>query len=249
MKRLLLFCLAIVGAPLVWVFGYCFLKTLAVDLLDAPFWTYYRTCFISGCVVMFGLYATLGRRFSVLYVFAHEMTHAIVGLLCFARIHCMSIRETGGLVQLSKTNLAITLSPYCVPFYLLIGIGCYGLQQLLVPDLIPFSVWSFLFGMATVFHVCFTADALLSVSQPDTHEYGRLFSWWLILVTNLFFALVALTVTSPRYTLLKQGVQVVQETYSTYHVIYQKGYALTQHVMGVIVKPSSASKSTERTRR
>lgn len=220
MKRLMLMIVAFVGLPLVWVLWHCLLKTFAVDWVNTPFWTLPRVGFLVGCVVMAALYVWRGKQFVVLYVFAHEMTHALAGLLFFAKIHQISIRASGGFVRLSKGNLVITLAPYCVPFYLLLAVLLYGILQICLPDLLPFWVWSFLFGMAVIFHLCFTADALLSVSQPDTHEYGRFFSWWFILVANLFFALWAVTVTSPNYTLRSQTHQVVLATRTAYSHVY-----------------------------
>ena len=236
MKRFFLFLLALIGTPLVWVLGHCFLKTLAVDWLNQPLWTASRFAFCAGCVAMVALYAWKGRAMAVLYVFAHELTHAVAGLCCFARIHQISIRSTGGFVRLSKSNVLITLAPYCVPFYLLIAVVLYGVQQYVAPDLIPFGCWAFLFGVTAAFHLCYTADALFSVSQPDTLEYGRFFSWWLIVVANLFFALFAITVTSPNYTLRSQASQVVAAS----RQVYQTLHAGVVRVVADIAEPKPA---------
>ena len=230
MKRLFLFLLALIGTPLVWVLGHCFLKTLAVDWLDQPLWTAPRIAFVAGCVTMMALYAWKARAMVVLYVFAHEVTHALAGLCCFARIHQISIRATGGFVRLSKSNLVITLAPYCVPLYLLVAVFLYCVQQYLLSDALPFACWAFLFGVLTVFHICYTTDALFSVSQPDTLEYGRFFSWWLILVANLFFAVFAITITSPNYTVRHQAAQGVAVTRQVYHALYAGATRIVQRL-------------------
>lgn len=219
-KRFLLLVLALIGLPLVWVLGKCFLETLFLDMVTGQCFTVGRVAFGVGCLLMVLLYLWKGRSLMVLYVFAHEMTHAVAGLCCFAKIHKISIGKSGGYVQLSKSNLVITLAPYCVPFYLLCGILLYILQQIFVPDVLPFAVWATLFGFLTAFHVLFTADALLTVSQPDTHEYGRCFSWWLIVVTNLFFALMVSTAISPKITMLQQMHRLVLEAQRVYTTVY-----------------------------
>lgn len=240
MRRFGLMMLAILGVPLVWVLGRCFLGTLVLDTLDAPFFSASRIAFFAGCLLMTALYAWRGSSFTILYVFAHEMTHALAGLLCFAKIHKINIQRSGGFVQLSKSNLVITLAPYCLPFYLLCGVVLYGLVQYLWPDVLPFPLWSGVFGVLTAFHVLFTFDALLSVSQPDTHEYGRFFSWWFILVTNLFFALLAVTATSPKMNLRQQTAQVAATTRDAYAAVYA-GMRGAFHSVGGLCggKPSS----------
>ena len=133
-------------------------------------------------------------------------------------------------MRLSKSNLVITLAPYCVPLYLLVAVFLYGVQQYLLPDALPFACWAFLFGVLAVFHICYTTDALFSVSQPDTLEYGRFFSWWLILVANLFFAVFAITITSPNYTVRRQASQGVAATRQVYHAFYAGATRIVQRL-------------------
>lgn len=220
MKRFLLLLLAIIGLPLVWVLVRCFLEALAMDTLHGPLCSPGRISFLAGCGVMMGIYAWKGNALQVLYVFAHEMTHAVAGLCCFAKVHKVSIQATGGFVQLSKGNLIITLAPYCVPFYLLLAVVLYGLMQWWMPDLLPFAVWAFLFGVLTAFHVLYTIGALFAVSQPDTHEYGRFFSWWFILVMNLCFAVLAVVITSPTVTARGQAKRLIATTQRVYSSVY-----------------------------
>ncbi len=195
MKKVLLFLLALNGLPLVWGLFWTLMTDLALGVTSEAWFAPKPVGFISGALVMCALYTWCRKRFTTLYVFAHEMTHALVGLCCFAKIHEFKIGEGGGHVVLSKSNLLITLSPYCIPFYLLLCTFLHALLNRFVPDLLPAPLWSAIFGFMTLFHILFTIDTLISVSQPDTHVYGRFFSYWLILCTNLFFALLALCLT------------------------------------------------------
>lgn len=177
------------------------------------------------------LYIWKGRALQVVYIFAHEMTHAVVGLCCFSKVYKVSIKTTGGFVQLSKSNLFITLAPYCVPFYLLVAVLLYGILQCFVPNVLPFEVWAGFFGVLTAFHLWYTANALFSVSQPDTHEYGRFFSWWFIVMTNLLFALVAVVITSPNVTARGQGKRLIVTTQSVYVGVYEALREVTHWVI------------------
>lgn len=229
MKKVLLAMVAFLGLPLVWVLIKCFLEALAIETLNAPFFTQGRICFLSGFGAMTLLYVWKGAALQVVYVFAHEMTHAVAGLLCFAKVHQVSVRTTGGFVQLSKSNLFITLAPYCLPFYLLIAVLVYGIVHHYWPNAIPFAVWATLFGFFTAFHVWYTANALFAVSQPDTHEYGRFFSWWFILVMNLFFALLALVITSSHVTLREQAKRLGATSVTVYCNLYERAKAVLPH--------------------
>ncbi len=216
MRRFLLFLVAAAGLPLAWALGRAFLEGAASGLTAAgPLLTPGRTGFLAGALGMFLLYVWKGRAMGVTYVFAHEMTHAVAGLLCLARVHRVSVRETGGFVELSKSNLFITLAPYCVPFYLLLALGLFAAVDWLWPGATPFWAWAALFGACAAFHALYTLDALLSVSQPDVREYGRFFSYWLIVTVNLFFASVAL-VASGQTGAFEQTGRALRRTVGAY---------------------------------
>ncbi len=195
MKKFLLLLLALCGLPLLWALGVAFLKGLALGISQEHWLTPGCMGFLIGALLMVLLYAWKRRLFDPPYVFAHEMTHALVGLCCLAKVHRVHIEKQSGYVQLSKENILITLSPYCVPFYLLLGVGVYGLLRLFFDEPLPFAVWAGLFGGMTVFHIVKTIDTLMGASQPDTRIYGRLFSYWFILCMNLLFAQIALCLT------------------------------------------------------
>ncbi len=195
MKKVALFLLAFVGLPLVWALVLTLLDGMAVGMSRETWFTSGTLGFFIGAGLMVLLYWKVARGLDTLYVFAHEMTHAVVGLCFFAKVHRVHVEAKKGFVQLSKENVFITLAPYCVPFYLLVAVGIYGILRLFIEEPLPFYLWTGFFGLLTAFHVLKTLDALLGVSQPDTHVYGRFFSYWFILCMNLFFASLALCLT------------------------------------------------------
>lgn len=119
------------------------------------------------------------------YVLGHELSHAIAGLLMGAKVGKMKVGREGGHVELSKSNFVIALAPYFFPFYTALVIGLwYGLGFFWdVSAYEPF--WLMLVGLTWGFHVTFTIY-MLSQHQPDVHEHGRIFSYTIIYLANLF---------------------------------------------------------------
>lgn len=219
MKRAALFLLALAGLPALWALGRTFLIGLSAGTVDGVLFTPSRLAFVAGFGLLIGFYLWKGRDWSVFYVFAHEMTHALAGLLFFARIHRINIRETGGFVELSKSNVIITLAPYCIPFYLLIALVCCALTNAFLPGRIPVTLWSGIFGFFTGYHLFYTVDSILSVDQPDILEYGRLFSCWFILTVNLFVAVLALPLTG-MVPFPAQRATLVREVTRSYGTVF-----------------------------
>jgi len=145
----------------------------------------YRSWWLYGAGALVYL---LGERLLTkpmgIYVFGHELTHALTGILSGARIHSFKAKSTGGEVRLSKSNAFIALSPYIVPLY--------GLALILV-YLIVRSWWNFQhlksafevgLGFALAFHVSLTIHALHK-HQSDLKVMGFFLSGVLILLGNL----------------------------------------------------------------
>lgn len=185
-------CIALLGYPLLWGLGRAFLEGCIAVFCSQYGAGKTLTWFFGGVGIMSALYFLFHRRLVVTYVFAHEMTHLLVGLCFLARPYRIEVSSTGGCVELSKTNLPITLSPYCVPFYLLLTLGVQALITAFWPSAVAPLVWVAIYGFWAGYHVLFTIETLLSIGQPDVRAYGRLFSYWLIVLVNLLLASVAL---------------------------------------------------------
>ena len=63
-----------------------------------------------------------------------------------------------------------------------------------VPLPVPW-LWMFAVGFTWCFHACFTIRSLMQ-PQPDVQEYGRIFSWTLILVCNILGVLAWIVCTT-----------------------------------------------------
>lgn len=132
------------------------------------------------------------------YVFGHELTHALWGLMFFAKPSKLRVGETGGSVNLTKTNFLITLAPYFFPFYTFVVIVAALITGIFVKPLAYIPVWVFFIGATWAFHILFTFETL-SRRQPDITIYGRTFSWAFIFVANALMILLWLAYTTSTF--------------------------------------------------
>ena len=125
------------------------------------------------------------------YVLGHELTHAIWGLLFGAVPSRLRISESGGSVNLTKSNMLITLAPYFFPFYTFVVVIAAIVTYAFIRPLPWLPLWMFMVGFTWAFHVLFTIETL-SQRQPDVKLYGRVFSWVFIFLANVALVLVFL---------------------------------------------------------
>ncbi len=137
----------------------------------------------AGLGLWLGLF-TLFPRPVRSYILAHELTHALWGLLMGASISRIRIKGDRGSVNLSKNNFLITLSPYFFPLYTVLVIAVYGGLWLFVDASRWYLLWLGLVGATWGFHLTFTVSALLQ-RQSDIQAQGRLFAYAVIYLANV----------------------------------------------------------------
>ena len=130
------------------------------------------------------------------YVFGHELTHVLWGLIFGARPSDFNVRASGGSVRLTKSNVFITLAPYFFPFYTFVVIVCALITYAFLRPLPYLPIWMFLIGFTWAFHLLFTLETLTR-RQPDVTAYGRVFSWTFIFAANVAIVLVWLASMTP----------------------------------------------------
>ena len=138
----------------------------------------------AGFLAFIVLWMLAPQRFVRVYVFGHELTHALWGLLFGARVSNLRVSLSGGSVTLTRSNVLITLAPYFFPFYTILVVAAALVTRLFVSPLPHGWAWLFAVGFTWSFHLCFTLRALAQ-RQPDVTEYGRLFSWVFIWLFNV----------------------------------------------------------------
>lgn len=168
---------------------------------------------LGGMAVAAVFWGFLSRQ-TRLYVFGHELTHALWGLLFGAIPSRLRVRASGGSVNLTKTNVLITLAPYFFPFYTFVVLLLAAIVSFFVRPLPGLPAWLFVLGFTWSFHLLFTLAALAR-HQPDVHVYGRLFSWTFIWLANVA-VLLLLLVATPDLTFAALGGMVRQRFVSAY---------------------------------
>jgi hypothetical protein len=144
----------------------------------------------------------------ILYVFGHELTHALWVLLMGGRVSRFRVSGDGGHIVTNRTNFWIALAPYFFPLYSVLAIALYGLASLFV-NVAPYGQLLFaVIGATWAFHFTFTAW-MIPKNQTDLRDHGTFFSLVFIYLMNLALLSVLLIIASPQITFASFGADLV----------------------------------------
>jgi peptidase M50B-like protein len=139
--------------------------------------------FLAGAACWLVIFLLLPRPMWI-YVFGHELTHALWAWLFGGRVKKMKVTSEGGHVVVSKTNFLIVLAPYFFPLYAVLVILVFAIGHW-IWDWRGYLVWFHLaVGAAYAFHVTLTWQAL-KTRQTDITSQGYLFSAVIIFLGNV----------------------------------------------------------------
>lgn len=153
------------------------------------------------------------------YVFGHELTHAVWAWLFGGRVKKFKASSKGGHVVVTKHNFLIGLAPYFFPIYVCIVV-CLFLAGHLIWDWKRYEMWfHLLLGMAYAFHITLTWH-ILQTRQSDITEQGYFFSGVIIFLGNISVLIFGLPLLTSRV-----GVLTAMEWWlrSTADVIHRIG--------------------------
>ena len=136
-----------------------------------------------------------------IYVFGHELTHALWTYVFGGKVKKMKVTSKGGHVIISKTNFLIALAPYFFPLYAVIIIAGFALGNLMFGWHAYVAVFYLLLGAAYAFHVSLTAH-ILRTEQTDITSQGWLFSAVVIFLGNAAVLIFGIPLLSRRPELL-----------------------------------------------
>ncbi|SPE52248.1 conserved membrane hypothetical protein [Verrucomicrobia bacterium] len=152
----------------------------------------------AGCWVV--IYLLLPKPMWI-YVFGHELTHALWTWLMGGKVKRFKASANGGHVVVSKSNFLISLAPYFFPLYALLVVLVFLVGHWLW-NWRPYVVWfHLLLGAAYAFHLTLTWH-ILKHSQTDITEQGYLFSAVVVFLGNVTVLLVGIPLLAARVGVL-----------------------------------------------
>ena len=171
-------------------------KVLGATGSADTFWV----AFLGGAACWLVVFLLLPKPM-LIYVFGHELTHALWAWLFGGKVKRFKVTADGGHVVISKSNFLIVLAPYFFPLYVVLLVLTFALGHL-------FFGWErnllwlhLLVGAAYAFHVTLTWH-ILQTRQSDITSQGYLFSAVVIFLGNIAVLLAGLPLLTARVTVL-----------------------------------------------
>lgn len=132
------------------------------------------------------------------YIWVHELTHALFGLLSGSTVSRLVVDKEHGSVDITSPTMIGLLAPYFFPLPALAFLLLSSLLSFALPvgGTVAGAVCSGIFGFLWGFHGCFTLNALLQY-QEDLDTYGFFFSVLFLTAMNLLVLCIALAAYSP----------------------------------------------------
>jgi hypothetical protein len=153
--------------------------------------------FLAGAACWVTVFILLPKPM-LIYVFGHELTHAVWTWLFGGRVKKFKATSDGGHVVTTKNNFLIALAPYFFPVYAVLLVVIFFVGDLLWQWRRGYLVWfHLLLGAAYAFHVTLTWE-ILKTRQSDITSQGRLFSAVIIFLGNALVVLVAVPLLTGR---------------------------------------------------
>ena len=209
------FLIAILSLPLCTGMARTLFRVLSLSASFDSFWV----PFLAGGACWFAIFALLPKPLWI-YVFGHELTHAVWAWMFGGKVTSFKVSSKGGYVALTKTNFLISLAPYFFPLYAAAILGTFVLIHA-IWGLSPwFPVLHLLLGGAYCFHLTLTWHAL-KTKQTDITDQGWLFSAVIIWLGNVAVLLCGLPLLTGKISLLTAWGWVLSDTRS---IILSAGY-------------------------
>ena len=144
----------------------------------------------------------------LIYVFGHELTHALWVWLMGGRVSRFRVSRDGGHIVTSKANFWIALAPYFFPLYSILAIAIYGALSLFL-NVQPYGRLLYaVIGATWAFHFTFTCW-MIPKNQTDLSDQGTFFSLVVIYLMNLLLLSVMLILASPEITFAGFGADLL----------------------------------------
>ena len=212
------FVVALFLLPICAVLSQTFFTSFARATVSERLWAGEEFWFFSlGAVLWLIAFFGLPRPI-VLYVFGHELTHALWVWLMGGRVSRFKVGREGGHILTDKNNFLIALAPYFFPLYSIFVIALYGALSLFV-NMQPYGRLLYaLVGVTWAFHLTFTCW-MIPKNQSDLSDNGTIFSLVVIYLINLLLLGAMLIIASPHITFASFGADMLRNIANFSHSI------------------------------
>ena len=203
------FVIAIFLVPLCAILTQTFFTVFARATVTHRLWAGEEFWFFSlGAVLWLIAFFGLPRPMLV-YVFGHELTHALWVWIMGGRVTRFRVGREGGHIVTDRNNFWIALAPYFFPLYSLLVIAIYGALGLFL-NVQPYGRLLYaLIGVTWAFHFTFTCW-MIPKKQTDLTDHGTFFSLVVIYLMNLLLLSVMLALASADITFANLGRDFVE---------------------------------------
>lgn len=203
------FIVALFLLPLCAIFSQTFFTVFTRATVSEQLWAGEEFWFFSlGAVLWLIAFFGLPRPLLV-YVFGHELTHALWVWLMGGRVSQFRVRRDGGHIVTDRNNFWIALAPYFFPLYSIIAIASFGVLSLFTDVSAYGRVLYATIGVTWAFHFTFTCW-MIPKSQTDLTDHGTFFSLTVIYLMNLLLLSAMLVVASGPITFASYAADVVE---------------------------------------
>ncbi len=161
-------------------------RVLRVSGGSESFWV----AFVGGVACWIVVFLILPKPM-LIYVFGHELTHALWTWLFGGRVKRFKVTSNGGHVVISKSNFLIVLAPYFFPLYVVALVALFALGHVLFGWNRFLPVFHLLVGAAYAFHLTLTWH-ILQTRQSDITSQGWIFSAVIIFLGNIAILIIGL---------------------------------------------------------
>lgn len=214
--------IAVFMLPVAWVLTQAFFTCFRHAAFQHAFWAteefwFFGLGVVLWCLAFLGSIWVFGEpRPLRLYVFGHELTHAIWAKAMGGKIFGFNASRDGGYVLTDKANFWVALTPYFHPLYSIFVVAAYGMTSVFY-DLSGYTPVLFgLLGLTWAFHFSFTLW-MIPKGQTDLTTHGTFFSLVVIYLMNLVSLIALLIFAAPEISfigfgreLLRHGIEMAE---------------------------------------
>jgi hypothetical protein len=151
---------------------------------------------LAGAASWLVVYLLLPKPMLV-YVFGHELTHALWTWAMGGRVKNFKATSKGGHVIVTKDSFLIALAPYFFPLYAAIVVLAFLIGHWIWNWKHYLAVFHLFLGAAYAFHLTLTGH-ILKHDQTDISEQGYVFSAVIIFLGNVMVLLIGIPLLAAR---------------------------------------------------